>query len=442
MKTTDHWGERLPRQLGLVSAVAVLVGTTIGSGIFRVPAVVAAQLTDPGPVMLAWIIGGLFSLCGALTLAELASSLPRSGGIFAYILEGFGPLPAFLFGWAELTVIRAAALGGTATICAEYLGYFMPLSGPQVQYLAAGLIVFLAALNYIGITRAAAVMNVVTLVKFGALAALALLAFTVGQGNAAHFTPAFPSGLSLSLVATALIPIMWTYEGWSNLTFVAGEVKDPQRTLPLTLVFGTLAIIAIYLTVNFAFIYLVPLPEMGASKLVAAEAASRIPLIGTAGVAMIAGIVVISAFGSLNGSIMTGPRVVFAMADRGLFFKGLARVSPRFATPSVAIWLAAAIAVAYVLQHDFAQLADKFILGAWPFFALAVAAVFVLRRRQPELARPYRTWGYPVTPLLFLGASLWMVVNALITDPINTGATFAIILSGIPVYYLWQRFQK
>jgi APA family basic amino acid/polyamine antiporter len=440
MPTTsaDAWGERLPRHLGLWSAVAVLVGSTIGSGIFRVPAGVAERLQDPGPVMLAWIIGGAIALFGALTLAELAAALPRSGGVFAYLLEGFGPLPAFLFGWSELTVIRASALGAIATIFAEYLGYFLEFTPAQVQYVAAGAIFVMGALNYVGVRTAARFMNVITALKYGSLAGLVLLAFTAGDGSLSQLTPAWSSGLQLSLLGTALISIMWTYDGWADLSFMGGEVKDPGRTLPLALIFGTASIVVVYLLLNFAYIYLVPLPEMAKSPLIAATAAERIRVFAGAGGAVISGVVMVSCLGALNGSMMTGPRIFFAMADRGLFFRSIARVSPRYQSPSVAIWFATALGVVYVLFNDFQQLADKFILGIWPFYALAVAAVFVLRRARPDLERPYRTWGYPVVPVLFLLASVGMVLNALWTDPVNTGVTFGIILCGLPVYLIWR----
>ena len=436
--SADAWGERLPRHLGLWSAIAVLVGITIGSGIFRVPAGVARQLGEPGLVVLAWVLGGAIALFGALTLAELAAALPRSGGVFAYLLEGFGPLPAFLFGWSELTVIRASALGAISTIFAEYLGYFVHLTAPQVRYVAAAAIVLLALLNYVGVRSAARFMNLVTVLKYGALTGLVLLAFTAGQGSVSHFTPVWSGGLQLSLLGTALISIMWTYDGWADLSFMGGEVKDPGRTLPLALILGTAAIVLIYLLLNFAYLYLVPLAEMAASPLVAATAAERITLFAGAGGAVVSGVVMVSCLGSLNGSMMAGPRIFFAMADRGLFFQAIARVSPRYQSPSVAIWLAAMLGVVYVLFNDFQQLADKFILGIWPFYALAVAAVFVLRRTRPDLPRPYRTWGYPMVPLLFLLASVGMVLNALWTDPINTGVTFGIILAGVPVYLIWR----
>ena len=438
----DAWGERLPRHLGLWSAVAVLVGSTIGSGIFRVPASVADRLHDPGPVLLAWVLGGVIALFGALTIAELAGALPRSGGVFAYILEAFGPLPAFLFGWSELAVIRASALGAIATIFAEYFGYFVPMTPTQVRLLAAAGVIAVGLLNYLGVSRAAVVMNLTTIAKYGALAALGLLAFSAGQGSWTHFTPAWPSGLDVSLMGTALIAIMWTYDGWADLSFMGGEVKNPGRTLPMALIIGTAGILAIYLLLNLAYIYLVPLPEMAKSPLIAATAAEQIPFLGRYAGAIISLVVMVSCFGTLHGSMMTGPRIFFAMADRGLFFQSIARVSPRYHSPSVAIWLATALGVIYVLLNDFQQLADKFILGIWPFYALAVAAVFVLRRTRPDLSRPYRTWGYPVVPMIFLLASVGMMGNALWTDPINTGITFGIILVGWPVYYAWRAWAK
>lgn len=438
----DRWGERLPRQIGLLNAVAVLVGVTIGSGIFRVPATVAAQLHDPGPVVLCWILGGVIALFGALTISELAGALPRSGGIFAYLLESFGPLPAFMFGWTELAVVRASALGATATIFAEYLGYFVPLSQQQVRYVAAAAIILIGIINYIGVQRAAVVMTVATIAKYIAVMALGALAFTAGTGGGSHFAHAWGTGLNLSLLATALIPVMWTYDGWADLSFMGGEVKNPQRTLPLALILGAVCVMLVYLVLNLGFMYLLPLPQMAQSKLIAATAAEHIPLFGGFGAAIIAAVAMVSAFSGLNGSMMTGPRIFFAMADRGLFFRGVARVSPRFQSPSVAIWLATGLGVFYVLQNSFAELADKFILGIWPFYALAVAGVFVLRRTRPDLERPYRVVGYPIVPALFLLASLGMVVNALITDPMNTGVTLGIIAVGAPVYYLWRRFAR
>jgi amino acid transporter len=429
----------MPRSVSLLQTIMVSVGIAIGSGIFRVPAAVAAQLHAPGMILVCWVLGGIIALCGALSVAELAGALPRSGGIFAYLLEGYGPLPAFLFGWTELVVIRAAALGAIATIFAEYLGYFVPLTEPQVHYVAALAIVLIGAINYVGVQRAAAVLSATTAIKYAALLALGLLAFTARGGSGGHFVPAWPATPSLSLLATALIPVMWTYDGWVDPASMAGEIRNPQRNLPLALIAGAACVMLVYLVVNVGFLYALAPTQMAGEKLIAATVAGRIPLLGGAGAAVVAAAVAISAFSGLNASMMTGSRIFFAMADRGLFFHLAARISPRFDSPVVAIWLATALGVVYVLLNDFAQLADKFILAIWPFYALAVAAVFVLRVRQPGLPRPYRVWGYPLVPGIFLLASAYMMLNALYTDPRNTGITFLIILAGVPVFWLWLR---
>jgi len=432
----DPWGERMPRSVSLLQTVGVSVGITIGSGIFRVPATVAAELHTPGMMLLCWVLGGIIALCGALTIAELAGALPRSGGIFAYLLESYGPLPAFLFGWTELIVIRAAALGAIATIFAEYLGYFLPLTPAGVRDIAALAIVLVGAINYVGVQRAARLLGAATALKYAVLLALGLLAFTV-SGTSAGRPPSAPAtAVPISLLATALIPVMWTYDGWADATAVAGEISNPQRNLPLGLIAGAACITLVYLIVNIGFLHALTPAEMAGTKLVAASVAARIPLLHTGGVALVAAAVVISAFSSLHASMLTGSRIFFAMGDRGLLFPFVARVSPRFATPSIAILLATVLGVAYVLQNDFAQLADKFILGIWPFYALTVAAVFVLRRRRPALPRPYRVFGYPLVPLVFLAASAFMVFNALLTNPHDSGITFAIILAGVPVFWL------
>ncbi len=434
----DHWGERMPRTVGLWSAVTVLVGVTVGSGIFRVPATVAGLLHSPGPAMLCWLIGGLVALAGALSVAELAAALPRSGGIFAYLLEAYGNLPAFLFGWTELAVIRASALGATSTIFAEYLGYFIPFTATQVHEVAAAAILVVGAINYIGVRRAVAVLAPATAAKYAALLALGLLAFTAVSGASAHHRILWEGGAQASLIATALVPVMWTYDGWADVSFMGGEIYQPQRTLPLALILGTCCVMLVYLLVNLGFWYALPGAEIAHAPLVAATVARHIPLFGGAGAAVISAVVLVSTFSGLHASLMTGSRVLFAMGDRGLLFRSVGRVSPRFESPSVAIWLSTGLGIAYVLQNDFAQLADRFVLGLWPFYVLTVAAVYVLRRKRPDLHRPYRTWGYPVVPALFLLASLGMLANSAVTDPRDTGVTLLVIVAGIPIYYAWR----
>jgi len=434
----------LPRRLGLFSTIAVVVGSTIGSGIFRSPAGIAARIPDEGLFLAAWIVGGICVLAGALTYAELAGSLPQTGGVFVYLREGFGRMPAFLFGWAELTIIRASALGAIATVFAEYLLRMLGVSAAEsadaVHYVAAAAILLVATFNFVGIHIGALVQNLTTSTKYLALFVLVLASFLLGGNSTTAPAAAAASGpTSLSLFGLALISILWVYDGWADVTFVSGEVRKPERYLPLALILGTLCVIAIYLAANFAYVRILSVGEIANSQLVAADVAQR--LVGNAGLTLVSLVVMISAFGTLNGSMMTGPRIFFAMADEGLFFKGIAAVHPRFKTPYVAIWLAALTAAAFVMLRDFQQLSDTFILGIWPFYAGAVAAVYALRRKRPSLARPYRVWGYPVTPAIFLAAAFFLLGNALLTDR-KALAVFGMLLTGIPAYWIWERATK
>jgi amino acid transporter len=433
--------DRLPRRLGVWSAAAVLVGSTIGSGIFRVPSTVAADAGTVGAIALLWVIGALVALFGALTLAELAVLFPRSGGIYVFIREAYGPLPAFLFGWTELLVIRPSALGAIAMLFAEYVRVFVPLGDGEVRVVAAAAILLLAAANIRSVRWGAAVQNASTAAKVLALTGLSVLAFVLGDGSMGSFNgPMGLSPVSWGGFGIALVAVMWAYDGWADLTFIAGEVRDPARTLPRALLGGTMAIVVIYLLANAAYLYVLPVAEMPDRPLVAADAARRI--FGAAGAGIVAAMVLMSAFGALNGAMMTGPRIFFAMADDGLFFRPIAAVHPRWRTPWSAIALAALLGVGYVSIRSFEQLADSFILGIWPFYALAVGAVYTLRRRRPDLPRPYRTVGYPVVPFIFLAASLAILVNALVQQPRSTGFGFGIILLGVPVYLVWQGIRR
>ena len=429
--------DRLPRRLGLWSAIAVAVGSTIGSGIFRVPSTVAADVGTLGALAIAWGIGAVVALFGALTLAELATMYPRSGGIYVFLREAYGPVPAFLFGWTELLVIRPSALGAIAMIFADYLGQFVPLSDGQTRLVAAATIALLAAANIRSVTWGAAVENATTAAKVLALAGLSIIAFVFARGlSGALSQPLALTPRSWGGFGVALIAVLWAYDGWADLTFMAGEVREPARTLPRALISGTVIVMAVYLLANLAYLRVLPFEALSQSKLVAADAATRV--FGAAGASVVAALVMLSAFGALNGSTMTGPRILFAMADDGLFFRPIAAVHPRWRTPWTAIGLAALLGIGYVSIRSFEQLADAFILGIWPFYALAVGAVFLLRRARPDATRPYRTWGYPFVPLVFLAASVALLGNALVQQPRETGLGFGIILSGIPAYYLWR----
>ena len=432
--------ERLPRRLGLLSAMAVLVGSTIGSGIFRVPASIAEQVGTVGAIALLWIVGAMVAVFGALTLAELAALYPRSGGIYVFLREAYGPLPAFLFGWTELLVIRPSALGALAILFAEYTSNFIALGTVGERVLAGIAIAILAATNVRSVDWGAVVANVTTFAKVIALAGVALLAFLFGDmSQGALAQPIEWPPLSWGGFGVALISVMWAYDGWADLTFMSGEVKDPERTLPRALLGGVSVIVVIYLLVNLAYLWVLRVDEMAGSRLVAADAASRI--FGGAGAGVISALVMLSAFGALNGSTMTGPRILYAMADDRLFFRPIAHVHPKYRTPDAAIILCSVLGIAYVSIRGFERLANDFILGIWPFYALAVGAVFILRKRHPNLERPYRTAGYPIVPLVFLIASVLMLANSAVRDTKPTLIDFGIILAGIPVYYFWRRGQ-
>jgi len=433
----------LTRQLGLWSAVAVLVGSTIGSGIFRSPAGVTDKLPGPLPLMSVWVAGGLFALCGALTLAELSGELPATGGMYVFIREGWGRLPAFLFGWAELVLIRAASLGAISTTFSEYflrvLG-FDPSVTPYsdwVHYVAALAIALTATFNYVGVRWSSLVLNLTTLAKYGGLLFIILLALAIGlPRTGGHFAPAVPAGsFHIAAFGLALVSVLWAFDGWADLSFVSGEVRDPRRVLPRAIIIGTVAVIAIYLLANVAYLAVMPVEEIRHSKLVAADVAQR--LIGAPGVVFVAVTVMLSTFGTLNATLLTAPRVFFAMAEDGLFFRPVAAVHPRFGTPYVSILLATSLGILFVLLRTFEQLADIFVTAIVPFYALAVASIFVLRRRA-GYAPPFRTPGYPVVPALFILATLFLLGNAIL-DPTSRWGTLAvlgIIVVGIPVYFL------
>jgi basic amino acid/polyamine antiporter, APA family len=430
--------DRLPRTLGVWSCVALLVGTTIGSGIFRVPSTVAAQAGDIGAIAGMWVAGALIALFGALTIAELAALYPRSGGIYVYLREAWGPLPAFLFGWTRLLVIQPSVLGAIAMIFAAYVGAFTPLTDTAQRAIAASVILVLAAGNYRSVRWGAAVQNASTVAKVAALIGLALAAFAFGDPSLGAFgLESGATNVAWAGLGAALIAVLWTYDGWADVTYVAGEVKDPARTLPRALIGGTFIVVLVYMAVNAAYLYVLRIDEMAASSLVAADAATRI--FGAVGASAVAALVMLSTFGALNGAIMSGPRVFFALADDGLFFRRIAAVHPRFATPHAAIALAALLGIGYVSVRTFEELAAAFILGIWPFYILAVGAVFLLRRRYPHAERPYRAWGYPVVPIIFLAASVSMLGDALLRNTASTLLGFGIILSGVPVYYVWRR---
>jgi amino acid transporter len=432
----------LPRRLGFWSTAGIVIGITIGSGIFRAPAGIARLVPDPTLLLALWVGGGLLSLCGALSFAELAAMLPESGGFYAYLREGWGRPIAFLFGWSELVLIRANALGGMAIVFGEYAlrtaGVDPATHVVTARAIAAAAIAFAAATNIRGIALGARVVGFSTAAKMTALAVLALSAFALGGAHGADFghltasassTPAVSAGS----VGLALVSVLYAYDGFGDVSFAGGEVSDPARNLPRAIIFGTLAIIAIYVVTNVAYLYVLPVDEVARSPLVAADVMQVV--FGRAGVVAVSLVVMISTFSAVNGVTLSAPRIFFAMAEDGLFFNALGRIHPRFRTPYVAIAVSALLGMALVMSRTFEALSSTMVLAVWPFYALTVAALFRLRRRRPDAIRPYRVAGYPFVPAIFIATVVWFIVDALITAPIATATTLALILLGVPVYF-------
>jgi APA family basic amino acid/polyamine antiporter len=407
---------------------------------------VAERVPELPMFALAWVIGGVVALAGALTVAELAAAIPRSGGIYVYIREAFGRLPAFLLGWAELLILRPSAYGAVAITSAEYLWRLLGADGAallgatplsRAQATAAAMIAAVAAINARGVRLGAIVQNISTVVKIAALLGLVIIGIWAAPTIAPAAAATGATKGTLAGFGLAMVGILWAYDGWCDAGFISGEVKDPQRALPRAFILGTAGVVAIYLAANAVYVSVVPLAEMVGAPLIAATVAER--LIGPIGQAVIAAAVMVSTFGTLNGSMMTGPRVFFAMAEDGLFFRRIAAVHPRYGTPAAAIGLSAALGIIYVSSQGFAQLAEGFVIGIWPFYALAVAAVFVLRRRQPALPRPYRVIGYPLVPLIFLVASVYLLGSYALTEPGVFALNVGVIAAGAPVYWWWRR---
>lgn len=447
----DRWGERLPRRLGLWSTVAVLVGSTIGSGIFRTPAAIAGHVDNLFGFFAVWIVGGLVALAGALTLAELAAAYPRSGGTYIYIREAFGRLPAFLFGWAQLLILRPASYGAISITSSEYLWRVFGADGNAAfslipalsvaQVTAAAMIAVVGLINMRGVVLGAVLQNVSTVLKVGALVALVVLGLVLApplvEGAQAVAQETGGSG-TLGTFGLALIAVLWAYDGWSDAGFVSGEVRDPQRVLPRAYILGTAGVVLLYLLANLVYVRVVSLAGMPGSELVAADVAFA--LFGPIGVTLVSAAVMVSTFGTLNGTMMTGPRVFYAMAEDRLLPGQLARIHPRHKSPATAVLLSMCLGIVFVSLRSFAELAEHFVVGIWPFYILAVAAVFVLRKRDPDRERPYKVWGYPMVPALFLLASVALLGSYAWKQPATFALNFGIISSGIPVYWLVQKF--
>jgi len=444
----------LKRDLGLWSAVAIVVGTVIGSGIFIVPNTMIRNMGTPEMVFVVWVVGGLMSLSGALSYAELSAAMPGAGGEYVYLREAYGPLWSFLYGWTQMWVAKSGSIATLATAFFLYLSNFhpelketagripVPLISPIEisfgQILAMTLILMLGGLNYFGVKIGGGVQVLVTVCKVGLIFAVIVIGLGSGHGEVTNFQTSTPvSSAGVAAFFAALVAALWAYDGWNNVSMVASEIHNPQRNLPLALIGGTVAVMAIYLLANVAYFYVLPAGEVAKSDLVAADMMRKI--MGQAGANGVALAAMISIFAALNGSILTGSRVPYAMAADGLFFKAVAKVHPQFRTPGISILALSAWSAILVLSGGYEQLFTYVIFASWILYGMTTAAVIVLRRKKPDMPRPYHTFGYPVVPIVFVMSALGLVISTLFKSPTESIRGLLIVLAGLPCYYYWAK---
>lgn len=457
--TTQNKPAALTRQLGLFDTIMLYVGIVLGSGIFLTTGLMAQALPSVWLILAAWIVGGLLTLAGSLIFAELGASLPEAGGQYVYLREAYGPLAGFLFGWVSFTVYISGAIAGLSAAFAEYLSYFFPSLSFHILSSSVGafgfslpvtiswgqlvgvlVILLLSAANYAGVSWGKFIQNVFTIIKVTSLLALIVAGFLLAKEPIARWAlnpQELSFGQLLSGFGLALVAVGWAFDGWTNVSFISGEIKDPQRNFPRALIVGTLTITVLYLLVNIVYFLALPLDEMTGVIRVAEKAGTA--LFGGSATAMLAVAVLISTFGALNGTILVGPRIYFAMARDNLFFKKAANVHPRFRTPGAAIILQATWACVLTLSGTFEQLLTFVMFVSILFWVAGAASLFTLRKKRPDLPRPFKTWGYPVVPLLFIAASVGILLNTLLEKPVESLAGLALTALGIPLYLYWKR---
>jgi len=429
----------LKRELGLFDAVMINAGTMIASAIFIVPATVAAAVHGTAVMTLVWVVGGIVSLLGALSIAELAAAYPEAGGQYAYLREAYGTVWAFLYGWANFAVINTASIAAIAVGFARYIGFFAPLTETAIRVIAIASIVALTLLNCRGVRLGATTQNILTILKIGALVALIVTSFVLPGGSATHFQPLWPSssvGQLIGPFGIAMVAVLWAYDGWIETTYVGSEIVDPGRNLPRSIILSTLIVIALYVLASVAYAYVLSPEAMAASKLVASDVA-RVTM-GAVGATFVVVAILISTLGANNGIILTAARIPYAMARGGMFFRSQGVVHPRYATPAVALITQGVIASILTAFGTYDQLFTYVVFAQFVFYALSASAVIRLRRKAPQVARPYRTWGYPATPIVFIAFAVWLVYNTIVETPKDSAIGAGIILLGLPGYWYWK----
>jgi basic amino acid/polyamine antiporter, APA family len=458
----------LVRGLTLTAAIMIVAGSMIGSGIFRKPATMAGQLGSPELLIFVWVAAGLVTFIGALCNAEVSGMIEATGGQYIYFKKMYGDFTSFLYGWSNLSVIQSGSQAAIAYAFAEYVGYFikypqaskwiqnisfyLPLVGnihPFVdlwtKIVAVLCIIFLSGVNYVGVVFGGRVQTVVTYIKIFTILGISIALLGFGDGSISNIYTQFsmPARSFTSLIVVIGLSFsgaFWAYDAWNNVTFVSGEVKNAQRNVPLGLLYGTLIVIGVYVLINIAFLYIMPISEMALSPLVAATAAEKI--FGSNGAAIISIAVIISTFGALNGNILATTRVPFAMAKEKLFFKSLGKVHPKYGTPHISLIVQGVWSCVLVLSGSFDTITDYVMFASWLFYLLGAYGVIVLRKKMPDAPRPYKVWGYPYTPLLFVLAAFLFLVNSIVSDTQNAMMGLILILAGLPFYFYWKHKAK
>lgn len=455
---------RLLRALGLKEGLAIHISAIIGSGIFVVPAVIAGHLHSMGLILLVWVLGGLLTLFGALTVAELSSLLPSAGGPYIYLRESFGRVWGYMFSWNHFFINTAGSLAAIAVAFAAYLGYFFPSLSPQNQLFAfsttlAGLPVGISlkmnqavamvvigiatVINVRGVRLGGWVTNIFTMAKVLALLALIMAVFSSGKGSAANFTPWWPEHWSPELTSAfglAMISVLWSYEGWTTVTQSAGEMVNPEKNIPRSLLFGTLIIIFLYLGVNLAYAYAIPIDQMAGSERIAADAASIV--LGPVGTSLIIIGILCSTFGTINNSFLSDARSMYAAGADSSFAPSFGKIHSRFRTPYVTLIALGVWSGLLTLSGSYDQIASYVIFGSWMFYGLTALSVIVLRNKIPDAPRPYKAWGYPYATLLFVAAAGWILVNTLVEDPRDAVVGIVLLLLSLPFYFYWRKSKK
>jgi APA family basic amino acid/polyamine antiporter len=433
---------RLARSLGPIEATAIVVGTIIGTGIFLKPRAIATLLGSPGLILGVWTVGGVLSLLGALSYAELGALFPEAGGEYLFMRETYGPAAGFLWAWTYFVCAKIGSIAALGAGFAIYLKAFLPLPGLSEQAAAIVAILLVTALNVLGVAVGGRFQAVLTALKVASLLAILTLAFLSPSGSWSHLSPLLPParGGLVSAVGLALVAVLWAYDGWNDLVMVSGEIRDPGRNVFRALALGMATIVTLYLLVNVAYHYALSIPDMTRSERIAEAAVT--PILGPRGASVLSGVILVSILGALNGAILSGARIPFAAARDGLAPKALAFVHPRFRTPSVALLAQALFSCLLIVVFtllkiaQFDMITDMVIFAEWVFYMLCCAAVVVLRRTRPDLERPYRAWGYPYAQVVFVLCAAGLALNSLVEAPRQSGAGLFLIALGVPLYFV------